>query len=112
MLLTRHAKERIAKRLSKRRKFNRIYESLWRFIEGAKRTEVNDNVVIFTKDGKSLVCIKLPCERLKLNEIMDFLRNVDGEYECVYFDGRIAMRTTPRKFLRLIPEGHYCFYIN
>ncbi|WP_297535371.1 hypothetical protein [Thermococcus sp.] len=112
MLLTKHARERIAKRLSKRRKFERIYESLWKFLDGAKRIEVKENVVIFTKGGKSLVCVKLPCERLTLGEIANLVRNVDGEYECVYPDGKIAMRTIPRKFLKLLPEGCYCFYLN
>ncbi|NJE41701.1 hypothetical protein [Thermococcus sp. GR6] len=112
MLLTRHAKERLVKRLAKRRKLKRVYLALWEFLERSKRIDVNDKVVIFTDGRKSLVCVRLECERLPLEEIRHRVEKIKRPYECVFLDGRLARETVPRKFVELIPEGEYCFYIN
>ncbi|ACJ16558.1 hypothetical protein, conserved [Thermococcus onnurineus NA1] len=112
MLLTRHAKERLVKRLAKRRKLERVYSALWEFLERSKRIDVNDKVVIFTDGQKSLVCVRLECERLPLEEIRHRVEKIKRPYECVFLDGRLARETVPRKFVELIPEGEYCFYIN
>ncbi|NJF25002.1 hypothetical protein [Thermococcus sp. Bubb.Bath] len=112
MLLTRHAKERLAKRLVKRRKLESIYAELWDFLDRSRRIDVKDGVVIFTDGRKSLVCVELPCEELSKEEIIKVLGRVTEEYECVFSDGRLARRTTPARFLREIPDGEYCFYLN
>ncbi|ASJ09551.1 hypothetical protein A3L11_10030 [Thermococcus siculi] len=112
MLLTRHARERLVKRLAKRRKLERVYTELWDFLDRSRKIEVNERVVIFTDGTKSLVCARLDCERLSLNEIMERVGSIKGTYECVFFDERIAKETVPRKFLERIPDGTYCFYIN
>ena len=112
MLLTRHAKDRLAKRLAKRKRFERIYSELWAFLDRSRRIDVNEKTTIFTDGRKTLVCVRLECERLQKSEILERARGVGGAYECVYFDGRIAKVTKPEKFLRLIPDGEYCFYMN
>ncbi|CAD5244684.1 hypothetical protein [Thermococcus camini] len=112
MLLTRHARERLIKRLAKRKKLERIYSELWAFIDRSRRIDVNEKVVIFTDDRKSLVCVRLKCERLPLEEIRDRVSGISEPYDCVFFDGRIARHTVPRKFVEGLPDGRYCFYIN
>ena len=112
MLLTRHAKERLIKRLTKRRKPERVYSKLWEFLNRSVRVEINERVVIFTDGRKSLVCAKLDCERLSLEEIKRRVESIKRPYECVFFDGRLARETVPRKFLELVPDGVYCFYLN
>jgi hypothetical protein len=112
MLLTRHAKERLAKRLAKRRKLERIYTELWDFLDRSKRINVKDGIVIFTEGRKSLVCVELPCEKLSKGELLKLLGQLNEEYECVFSDERLVRRTTPTKFLKEIPEGRRCFYIN
>jgi len=112
MLLTRHAKERLIKRLAKRRNPERVYSKLWTFLDRSQRFEVNEKVVIFTDGRKSLVCVRLDCERLSLEEIKSRVEGITRPYECVFFDGRLARETVPRKFLETIPDGVYCFYLN
>ncbi|NJE02628.1 hypothetical protein [Thermococcus sp. MV11] len=112
MLLTRHARERLVKRLAKRRKLERIYSELWAFLDRSRRIDVNERVVIFTDGRKSLVCAKLECERLSLEEIKERVSGISRAYECVFFDGRTARETVPGKFLEEIPDGTYCFYLN
>ena len=112
MLLTRHAKERLFKRLAKRRKLERIYSELWDFLDRSVRVEVNGSIVIFTDGRKTLVCAKLPCERLSLEEIKERVSNLSGTYECVFSDGRSVRQTSPGKFIESLPEGMYCLHIN
>ncbi len=112
MLLTRHAKERLIKRLAKRRKLMWVYSRLWDFLDRSVRVEINEGVVIFTDGGKSLVCAKLECERLSLEEIKSRVEGIKRPYECVFFDGRLARETVPKRFLELVPDGVYCLYIN
>ncbi|ASJ00412.1 hypothetical protein [Thermococcus gorgonarius] len=112
MLLTRHAKERLIKRLAKRRKPERVYSRLWEFLDRSIRMDVNGRIVIFTDGRKSLVCAKLDCERLSLEEIKNRVEGIKHPYECVFFDGRLARKTVPGKFLDLVPKGVYCFYLN
>ena len=112
MLLTRHAKERLIKRLAKRRKPERVYSKLWEFLGRSVRVEINERVVIFTDGRKSLVCAKLECERLSLNEIKGRVHGIKRPYECVFFDGRLTRETVPGKFLKQVPDGVYCFYLN
>lgn len=112
MLLTRHAKERLIKRLAKRRKLMWVYSRLWEFLDRSVRVEINERVVIFTDGRKSLVCAKLECEKLSLEEIRRRVEDIKRPYECVFFDGRLARETLPKKFLELVPEGVYCFYLN
>ncbi|WP_297508719.1 hypothetical protein [Thermococcus sp.] len=112
MLLTRHARERLAKRLAKRRKLERIYSELWDFIDRSVRLAPREGVAIFTDGRKSLVCAELPCERLSREKILKRVEGIRDSYECVFFDERMVKLTTPKKFLELIPEGNYCFYIN
>ena len=112
MLLTRHAKKRLIKRLAKRRKPERLYSKLWEFLGRSVRVEINERVVIFTDGRKSLVCAKLDCERLSLEEIKRRVEGIMRPYECVFFDGRLARETVPEKFLELVPDGVYCFYLN
>ena len=40
------------------------------------------------------------------------VESIKRPYECVFFDGRLARETVPRKFLELVPDGVYCFYLN
>jgi hypothetical protein len=112
MLLTRHAKERLAKRLAKRRKLERIYSELWAFLDRSRRIDVNEKVVIFTDGRKSLVCARLECERLSLEEIRERVSGISGAYDCVFFDGRVFRHTRPEKFVQSLSEGKYCFYLN
>ncbi|NJE04947.1 hypothetical protein E3E36_02025 [Thermococcus sp. M36] len=112
MLLTRHAKERLVKRLTKRRKLGCIYSELWSFLDRSVRLDVGEGIVIFTDGRKSLVCTKLDCERLPLEEIRRRVAGTERSYECVFFDGRLVKETTPRKFIEEVPDGEYCFYIN
>jgi len=112
MLLTRHAEERLVKRLSKRRRIDRVYSRLWDFLDRSKRIEVNEKIVIFTDGRKSLVCVRLPCERLSLEEIRDVVFGLKDQYRCVFWDGRTVRDTIPKKFLESIPSGRYCFYLN
>ncbi|WP_456367974.1 hypothetical protein [Thermococcus sp.] len=112
MLLTRHARERLTKRLAKRRKLDRIYTKLWDFLDRSVRLVPKEGVVIFTDGKKSLVCIELPCERLSRREILGRVEGIRDSYECVFYDGRLVKLTTPKKFLGFIPEGTYCFYIS
>ncbi|ASJ02486.1 hypothetical protein A3L09_04060 [Thermococcus profundus] len=112
MLLTRHARERLIKRLAKRRSSERVYRALWDFLDRSKKLMINDEVVIFTDGRKSLVCVKLPCERLPLEEIRTRVRGISEPYECVFPDGKLGKTTVPSKFLEMIPDGIYCFYLN
>jgi hypothetical protein len=112
MLLTRHAKNRLAKRLAKRKRLERIYSELWAFLDRSRRIDVNEKTTIFTDGRKALVGVRLECERLQKSEILERVRGIMGSYECVYYDGRIAKITRPEKFLRLIPDEEYCFYMN
>jgi len=112
MLLTRHAESRLVKRLSKRRRLERLYSNLWEFLDRSRRIDVTERIVIFTDGKKSLVCTRLDCERLPLDEIKKRVENLKGAYRCVFLDGRLAKETTPAKFLSEIPDGEYCFYIN
>lgn len=110
MLLTRHAEERLVKRLAKRRKLERVYSELWAFLDRSRRLE--GPVVIFTDGRKSLVCVRLDCERLRLDEIRERVKELKGTYRCVFPDNRLARETSPIKFLSEIPDGVYCFYLN
>ncbi len=112
MLLTRHAEERIVKRLAKRRKLERVYSSLWLFLEGSRRIEVNEGILIFTDGRKSLVCRRLPCQRLSLDEVKELVSSLNDQYRCVFWDGRLVKETTPRKFLEELPPGEYCFFLS
>jgi hypothetical protein len=112
MLLTRHAKERLAKRLVKKRRLERIYSELWTFLDRCRRIEVNERTIILTDGRKSLVCVRLNCERLPKEEILERIKDIEEAYECVYPEGRKAKVTKPVKFLELVPEGEYCFYLN
>ena len=112
MLLTRHAEERLIKRLAKRRRLERVYSALWEFLDRSRRIDVNERVVIFTDGRKSLVCARLDCERLPLEEIKKRVKNLRGTYRCVFLDKRLVKETSPPKFLLGIPDGEYCFYIN
>jgi len=112
MLLTRHARERLIKRLAKRRKPERIYSALWEFLERSRRIDVNERIVIFTDGMKSLVCSRLDCDRLPLREIKERVGGISTAYKCVFLDGRTARETVPKKFLESVPDGEYCFYIN
>ncbi|ADT84026.1 hypothetical protein [Thermococcus barophilus] len=113
MLLTNHAKQRIIKRLSKRRKLERVYSALLDFLKNAERIEVNEKIIIFTDKRKSLVCTKLDAEFLGFNEIMKKVGDINETYECVFWgEEKFAKVTIPKKFLEHIPEGKYYFYIN
>ncbi|WP_297505014.1 hypothetical protein [Thermococcus sp.] len=112
MLLTRHARERLVKRLAKRRRLERIYAELWDFLDRSRRIEVNEKVVILTDGRKSLVCARLECEMLSLEEIRERVSGISEAYDCVFFDGRTARHTIPRKFVEGLPDGRYCFYMN
>ena len=113
MLLTNHAKQRIIKRLSKRKKPERIYSALLDFLKNAERVEINEKIVIFTDKRKSLVCTKLDAELLNLDEIMKKIENIEGTYECVFWGNEKFIKvTTPRRFLEQVPRGKYYFYIN
>ena len=112
MLLTKHAEERLVKRLSKKRKLERVYSELWSFLDRSSRIEVNEDVVILTDGRKSLVCARLECEMLTFDEIKRRVENLKGTYRCVFPDKRLVMETVPAKFLIRIPEGVYCFYLN
>ncbi|NJE53723.1 hypothetical protein [Thermococcus sp. 21S9] len=112
MLLTRHAEERLVKRLAKRRKLGRVYSELWAFFDRSRRIDVNERVVIFTDGRKSLVCARLDCERLSLEEIKERVEGLKGTYRCIFPDKKLARETSPVKFLSEIPDGVYCFYLN
>ncbi|ASJ12917.1 hypothetical protein [Thermococcus thioreducens] len=112
MLLTRHARERLVKRLAKRRRPERMYSALWDFLDRSQRIDVNERVVIFTDGRRSLVCARLECEMLSLEEIRQRVSGISEAYECVFFDGRIARHTVPRKFVEGLPDGRYCLYMN
>ncbi|WP_010477487.1 hypothetical protein [Thermococcus zilligii] len=112
MLLTRHAKERLIKRLAKKKKLELVYSRLWEFLDRSVKANINEKVVIFTDGRKSLVCTRLDCERLSLEEIKGRVEGIKHPCECVFFDGRLVRETVPEKFLELLPEGVYCFYIN
>ncbi len=112
MLLTRHARERLIKRLAKKRRLEHIYAELWDFLDRSRKIDVNERVVILTDGRKSLVCSRLDCEMLSLDEIRERVSDISRTYECVFFDGRLAKETVPRKFLELVPKGVYCFYLN
>ncbi len=112
MLLTRHAEERLVKRLAKRRKLERVYSELWAFLDRSRRIDINERVVIFTDGRKSLVCARLDCERLSLEEIKERVEGLKGTYRCVFPDKRLVRETSPLKFLSEIPDGVYCFYFN
>lgn len=113
MLLTNHAKERIIKRLSKSRRYEKIYSALLDFLRGAEKIEVNDKIVIFTDKRKSLVCSKLEWRKLPTAEIFEKVKDIEETYECVFWgDKKVAKKTTPRKFLNEIPNDSFYFYIN
>ncbi len=112
MLLTRHARERLVKRLAKKRKFELVYAKLWEFLDRSRRIEVNENVVILTDGRKSLVCARLECGVLSREEIKKRVSGISEAYDCVFFDGRKARHTLPRKFVEGLPDGRYCFYMN
>ncbi|GAB6101453.1 hypothetical protein JCM16138_06760 [Thermococcus atlanticus] len=112
MLLTRHARERLVKRLAKRRRPERMYSALWDFLDRSQRIDVNERVVIFTDGRKSLVCARLECEVLSREEIKKRVSEISEVYDCVFFDGRTARHTVPRKFVEGLPDGRYCFYMN
>ncbi|AMM54388.1 hypothetical protein [Pyrococcus kukulkanii] len=111
MILTNHAKERISKRLVKKKKLDKIYSALFSFLKGAIRVEVEDTV-IFTDGKKTLVAVKLNDELLDLKEIAEKVRDIEDTYECVFWDKRLVKITKPRKFLCEIPLGKYYFYMN
>ncbi|AHF80501.1 hypothetical protein [Thermococcus paralvinellae] len=113
MLLTNHAKQRIVKRLSKRRKLERVYSALLDFLKNAERIEINEKIVIFTDKRKSLVCTKLDAELLNFNKIMERMEDINETYECVFWGKEKFIKvTTPQKFLEQVSKGKYYFYIN
>ncbi len=112
MLLTRHARERLVKRLAKKRRLERVYSALWDFLDRSQRIDVNERVVIFTDGRRSLICARLECEMLSLEEIRDRVSWISQPYDCVFFDGRMTRHTLPRKFVESLPDGRYCFYMN
>ncbi|AAL81964.1 hypothetical protein PFDSM3638_09255 [Pyrococcus furiosus DSM 3638] len=111
MLLTNHAKERIAKRLAKKRKIYKIYSTLFSFLKNSIRIEVEDTI-LFTDGNKTLVATKLDGELLDLGDIVKRVKDIEESYECVFWDKKIAKITKPIKFLQEIPPGKYYFYIN
>jgi len=113
MLLTDHAKERVIKRLSKNRKLNRVYSSLFKFLRNAEKMQIHENVFAFTDGRKSLVCVPLRGAKLTVGEIREEVKEIGEAYECVFWDeGGFAKLTGPHRFLSEIPEGNYYFYIN
>jgi hypothetical protein len=110
MLLTRHARKRLVKRLARKNRLEVIYSRLWAFLDGSILIDVNEKVVIFTDGRKSLVGVRLPCERLSLEEIRKRVKTLKGTYTCVFWDSRVVRETTPVKFVSNLPEGTYCFY--
>ncbi|AEC51313.1 hypothetical protein PNA2_0397 [Pyrococcus sp. NA2] len=111
MLLTNHAKERIAKRLAKKRKIDRIYSTLFSFLRNSIRIEVEDTI-LFTDGNKTLVATKLKGELLNLGDIMKRVKDIEESYECVFWDRKMVKITKPRKFLQEVPPGKYYFYMN
>lgn len=112
MLLTRHAKERLVKRLVKRRRPEKIYDALWHFLDRARIIELKKGVFAFTDGRKTLVCTTLECERLSWEEILERVSKIEEAYECVFYDGKLFSFTKPSKFLEAIPPGEYCLYVN
>ncbi|WP_258083977.1 hypothetical protein [Thermococcus thermotolerans] len=112
MLLTRHARERLVKRLAKKKRLERVYSALWGFLDRSQRIDVNERVVIFTDGRRSLICAKLECEMLSIEEIRERVSGISQAYDCVFFDGRMVRHTVPRKFVEGLPNGRYCFYMN
>lgn len=113
MLLTNHAKQRIIKRLSKRRKPERVFSALLDFLKNAEKIEINEKIVILTDKRKSLVCTKLDAELLSLDEIMEKVGDINETYECVFWGKEKFIKvTTPQKFLEQVSKGKYYFYIN
>jgi len=93
-------------------KSKRVYSKLWEFLDRSVRIRVNDEVVIFTDGRKSLVSVKLDCKMLSLGEIKSRVDGIKQPCKCVFSDGRLVKETIPLKFLELVPDGVYCFYIN
>ncbi|CAB49278.1 hypothetical protein [Pyrococcus abyssi] len=111
MLLTNHAKERIAKRLAKRKKIDRIYSALFSFLKNSIRIEV-EGTILFTDGSKTLVATRLNGEYLDLKDIIGRVKDIEENYECVFWDRRIVKITKPGKFLQDVSPGKYYFYIN
>ncbi|NJE25072.1 hypothetical protein E3E22_00195 [Thermococcus sp. MV5] len=112
MLLTNHAKERIIKRLSKRRKLELVYSSLLKFLESANEIRINEKIIIFTDGKKSLVCTRLPYKILTKNET-EKIKKIEDSYECIFWGKEKFVRiTTPKKFLNIITEEGFHFYLN
>ncbi|HII60756.1 hypothetical protein [Pyrococcus horikoshii] len=111
MLLTKHAKERIAKRLAKKRKIDKIYSALFSFLKNSIRIEI-EGTIFFTDGSKTLVATKLDGKLLDLEDIIRRVRGIEESYECVFWDKKIVKITKPRKFLQEVPPGKYYFYIN
>lgn len=112
MLLTNHAKERIIKRLSKRRRLDLVYSSILKFLESANEIKINEKIIIFTDGKKSLVCTKLPSKILTKNEA-EKIKKIEDSYECIFWGKeRFARVTTPKKFLNSITEEGFYFYLN
>ncbi|USG99246.1 hypothetical protein K1720_06775 [Thermococcus argininiproducens] len=112
MLLTNHAKERIIKRLSKRRRLDLVYSSILKFLESANEIKINEKIIIFTDGKKSLVCTKLPSKILTKNET-EKIKKIEDSYECIFWGKeKFARVTTPKKFLNSITEEGFYFYLN
>ncbi|WP_048151359.1 hypothetical protein [Palaeococcus ferrophilus] len=112
MLLTHHARERVIKRLSRKRRTEAIYAALDAFLKHSRRLEVG-STIIFTDGEKSLVCVPLKGELLKKEEIAERVEDIKGEYECVLnLEGLSGARKKPRQFFGKIEGGRYHFYIN
>lgn len=112
MLLTNHARERVIKRLSKKRRTGAIYGTLDAFLKSSKRLEAG-STIIFTDGEKSLVCVPLKGELVEKEEILKRVKDINWEYECVLnVDGLSGGRKKPSNFVEKIEDGRYHFYIN
>ncbi|AFK23291.1 hypothetical protein [Pyrococcus sp. ST04] len=111
MLLTKHAKERIIKRLSKKRDIRSVYSALFSFLSNCVRINVEDTI-LFTDGRKTAVATRLECKKLSIEEIKKIVKEINAVYECIFLDEKTVRITRPSKFLEGIPQGEYCFYIN
>ncbi len=104
MLFTRHAKERLKKRLAKRGgRLERIYSELWAFLDRSKRIDVNEKITIFTDGRKSLVCTRLDCERLQKSEILERVRDIMAPTSAYISMGGLRRLPGPKSLLRQSP---------
>ncbi|RLF64197.1 MAG: hypothetical protein DRN30_05685 [Thermoplasmata archaeon] len=120
IILTHHARQRVIKRLIKRKNppVTKIYESIRDFLKGARAIEIpygRGKNILFTDGEYTLVCAVLKnVKKLSKKEILEEVKGFPFyrlEAHILDFVGEYVKKQVI-KHLETIPEGEYWFFMN